>query len=57
MEMGVELELELELELGLLAAAPVHVPEAFHKSFIKPVHSSWVHKSIHKTFTTAIWVL
>ena len=53
-EVGVELELELELELGLPAAAPVDVTEAVHESFIKPVHNSSVHKSVHNSFMTAL---
>ena len=59
MEVGVDLELEseLEMELGLLAAAPVDVGEAVHKSFIKPVHNSSVHKLVHNSFTTAASVL
>ena len=59
MEVGVELELELELEVevGLPAAAPVDVGDAVHKSFIKPVHNSSFHKSVHNSFMTAISVL
>ena len=56
-EVGVEFNLELELEPGLPAAAPMDVVEAVHKSFIKPVHKSSVHKSVHKSFMTAVSVL
>ena len=54
LELELELELALELELGLLVAAPVGVLEVVHDSFIKPVHNSSVHKSIHKVFMTAV---
>ena len=56
-EVEVELEAELELELGLPAAAPVDVGDAVHKSFIKPVHNSSVHKSVHNSFMMAVSVL
>ena len=56
-EVGVELELELELELGLQAGALVDVGDAFHKSFIKPVHNSSARKSVHSSFMTAVSVL
>ena len=58
-EVGVELELklELELELGLPAAAAVDKGEALHKSFIKPVHNSSIHRSVHNLFMTAGSVL
>ena len=52
----VEVELELELQLGLPAAAPLDMGEAVHKSFIKPVHTSSVHKSVHNSFMTTISV-
>ena len=56
--MGEELEVELELELEpwLPAAAHGDVAENVHKSFIKPVHNSSVHKSVHKSFMTAVSV-
>ena len=59
MEVGLQLELELELELEprLPSSAPVDVVEAVHKSFIKPVHNSSVHKSVHKSFMMAVSVL
>ena len=55
MEVGVELELQLELELepGLRTAAPLDVGPAIHKSNIKPVHNSSVHKLVHNSFMTA----
>ena len=57
-DVGVELEreLELELELGLPAATPVNAREAVHKLFIKPVHNSSFHKSVHNSFMTAVLV-
>ena len=61
LEVGVgvepELQLELELALGLPAAAPVDVGGAVNKSFIKLVHNSSVHKSVHNSFMTAFSVL
>ena len=57
LEVEVGVDLELELELGLPAAAPVDVGDTVHKSFIKPVHSSSVHKLGHNSFMTASSVL
>ena len=56
---GVELqlELELELELELPAAAPVEVGETVHNPFIKPIHNSSVHKSVHNLRMTGVSVL
>ena len=56
-EAEVELEAKLELEVGLPAAAPVDMGDAFHTLFIKAVHNSTVHKSVHNSFMTAILVL
>ena len=56
-ELALELELELELELGLPTAASVDVGEAVHKSFIKPVHHSAFHKSVHNAFMTVLVLL
>ena len=58
LEVGVELQLELELELepGLPAGASVEVVEVVHNSFIKPFHHLSVHKSVHKSFMTAVWL-
>ena len=56
-EAEVQLEAELELELGLPAAARVDVGDAVHKSFIKPLHNSSLHKSVHNSFMTAVSVL
>ena len=53
----VELELDLEVELGLPVAAPLGVTEGVHKSFVKPVHRPWVHKSVHIKLMTAASVL
>ena len=51
-EVGVGLDLELELELEReprrLAVAPVDVVGSVQKSFIKAVHHSLVHNSVHK---------
>ena len=50
LEVGAELGVELELELDPdpPAGDPADVAEAGHKSFIKPVHNSSLHKSAHK---------
>ena len=56
-EVEVELEAELELEHGLPAAGPVDIGDTVHKSFIKAVHNSPVHKSVHNSLLTAVSVL
>ena len=53
-EVEVELEAELEFDLGLQATAPVDMGDVVHKSFIKAVHNSSIHKSVHNSFTTAV---
>ena len=61
MEVEVEVEVELEeageLELGLPGAAPVDMGDTVHNSFIKAVHNSSAHKSVHDSFIRAVWVL
>ena len=62
MEVEVEVELEdaeeaEELEHGLLVAALVDMGDTVQNSFIKAVHNSSVHKSVHNSFMTAISVL
>ena len=62
MEVEVEVELEHaevaeELEHGLPVAALVDVGDTVHNSFIKAVHNSSVHKSVHNPFMTAVSVL
>ena len=57
MQVEVELVAELELEVGLPAAAPADMGDDVHKSFIKAVHNSSLHKSVHNSFTTAVSVL
>ena len=54
MEVNVEVELEdvevaEELEHGLHVAAPVDMGDTLHNSFIKAVHNSSVHKSVHNS--------
>ena len=56
-EVEVELDAELEQEHGLPAAAPVDMGDIVHKSFIKAVHNSSVHKSVHNSCMTAVSVL
>ena len=55
--MEVEVEAQLELEHGLPVVAPVDMGDAVHKSFIKAVHNSSVHKSVHNSFMRAVSVL
>ena len=55
--MEVELEAEMELEHGLPVDAPVDMGGAAPKSFIKAVHNSSVHKSVHNSFMKAVSVL
>ena len=55
-EVEVELEVELELEHGLPVAAPLDMGDVVHISFIKAVHNSSVHKSVHNSFMTAVSV-
>ena len=57
--MEVEVEVELEdvqeaekLEHGLLVAALVDMGDTLPNSFIKAVHNSSVHKSVHNSFMT-----
>ena len=59
MEVGVEVELEAELELehGLSFAAPVDMGDNIYKSFIKVVHNSSFHKSVHNSFMAAVSVV
>ena len=62
MEVEVEVELEdaeeaEELQHGLPTAAPVDMGDTVHNSFTKAVHHSSVHKSVHKSFMTAVSVL
>ena len=59
MEVEVEVELEEaeELERGMPVAAPVDMGDTVHNSFIKAVHNSSVHKSVHNSFMTAVLVL
>ena len=60
MEVQVELENAEEaeeLEHGLPVAAPVDMGGTVHNSFIKAVHNSSVHKSVHNSFMTAVSVL
>ena len=62
MEVEVEDELEdaeeaQELEHGLPVAPPVDMGDTVHNSFIKAVHNSSVHKSVHNSFMTAVSVL
>ena len=60
-ELEVEVEVELqeaeELEHGLPVAAPVDTGDTIHNSFIKAVHNSSAHKSVHNSFMTAVLVL
>ena len=62
MEAEVEVELQdaeeaEELEYGLPVADPVDMGDTVHNSFIKAVHNSSVHKSVHNSFMLAILVL
>ena len=57
MEVELEDAEEEELEHGLPVAAPVDMGVTFHNSFIKAVHNSSVHKSVHNSFMTAVLVL
>ena len=62
MEVEVEVELEdaeeaEEVEHGLPVAAPVDMGDTVHNSFIKAVHNSSVHKSVHNSVMTAVSVL
>ena len=62
MEVEVEVELEdaeeaEELEHGLLVAAHVDMGDTVHNSFMKAVHNSSVHKSVHNSFMTVVSVL
>ena len=60
MEVDVELEDAKEaeeLEHGLPVAASVDMGDTVHNSFIKAVHNSSVHKSVHSSFMTAVSVL
>ena len=57
MEVEVEVEAEVELEHGLPVATPVDMGDAVHKSFIKAVHNSSVHESVHNSFMTAVSTL
>ena len=56
-EVEVELEAKLELEVALPAVALVDMGDTVHKSFLKPVHNSSVHTSVHNLFMTTISVL
>ena len=61
MEVEVEVELEdaeeaEELEHGLQVAAPVDMGDTVSNSFIKALHNSSVHKSVHNSFMTAVSV-
>ena len=57
MEVEVELEEAEELEHGLPIGAPVDMGDTIHNSFIKAVHNSSGHKSVHNSFMTAGSVL
>ena len=61
MEVEVEVELEdaeeaEELGHGLPVAAAVDMGDTVHNSFIKAVHNSSVHKSVHNSVMTAFSV-
>ena len=56
-EAEVQLEEAKELEHGLPVAAPVHMGDTVHNSFIKAVHNSSVHKSVHDSLMKAVSVL
>ena len=51
------MEQVVDLDPDLPAAAPLGVSEVVHTLFIKPVYSSSVHKSVHKTCMTTVSVL
>ena len=62
--MEVEVEVELEdaeeaedVEHGLPVAVPVDMGDTVHNLFIKAVHISSVHKSVHNSIITAVSVL
>ena len=62
MEVEVEVELEdaeeaEEPEHGLPVATVVGMGDTVYNSFIKAVHNSSVHKSVHNSFVTAVSVL
>ena len=50
-------EVAEELQHGLPAAALVDMGDTVHNWFIKAVHNSSVHKSVHNSFMTAVSVL